>query len=124
MRVMYLCFLGMVSLLPTLAALPQPVGTESGRIARVAGSDSSVMAFKGIPDAAPPVGNLRRRAPRPPALWQGVRRPDQFGASCIQTIVKERKPWTYEFMTHTPISEDCLYLNVWTAAQFAGKKRP
>jgi len=53
-----------------------------------------------------------------------VRRADQFGASCIQTIVEERKPWTYEFMAHTPISEDCLYLNVWTAAQSASEKRP
>ncbi len=42
----------------------------------------------------------------------------------MQIIVAERKPWTYEFMTHTPISEDCLFLNVWTGAKAAGEKRP
>ena len=42
----------------------------------------------------------------------------------MQTIADERKPWTYEFMTHTEVSEDCLYLNVWTAATSASEKRP
>jgi len=56
--------------------------------------------------------------------WQGVRKADQFGNSCMQTIADERKPWTHEFMTHTEISEDCLYLNVWTGAKAAGEKRP
>lgn len=41
---------------------------------------------------------------------------DTFSPSCIQSIVTERKPWTYEFMTHGEISEDCLYRNVWTPA--------
>lgn len=49
---------------------------------------------------------------------------DKFGASCIQSIVEERKPWTHEFMTHGAISEDCLYLNVWAAAKSASEKRP
>ena len=123
MRFTSLCFLGMVSLFQALAALPQPVRSDSGLVEGVLGKDS-VVAFKGVPFAAPPVGNLRWRAPRPPAPWRDVRRADQFGASCIQTIVEERKPWTYEFMAHTPISEDCLYLNVWTAAQSASEKRP
>ena len=82
------------------------------------------MAFKGIPFAAPPVGDLRWRAPKPVVPWQGVRRANQFSASCIQNIVKERKPWTHEFMTHGEISEDCLYLNVWTAAKSSSEKRP
>ena len=42
----------------------------------------------------------------------------------MQTIVTEKKPWTYEFMAHNDVSEDCLYLNVWTAAKNAGEKRP
>ena len=80
--------------------------------------------FKGLPFAAPPVGDLRWRAPKPVAAWQGVKKADKFGSSCMQTVVDERKPWTYEFMTHTEVSEDCLYLNVWTAATSASEKRP
>ncbi len=56
--------------------------------------------------------------------WQGTRQADKFSASCIQNVVAERKPWTYEFMTHGDISEDCLYLNVWTAAKSAAERRP
>ena len=67
---------------------------------------------------------MRWRAPKPVLSWQGVRRADKFSASCIQNIVEERKPWTFEFMTHGDISEDCLYLNVWTAAKSEAEKRP
>ena len=105
-------------------AIAGPLAVTGGKIAGVAGRDPSVMVFKGIPFAAPPVGNLRWRAPRAVAAWQGVRNADQFGNSCIQTVVRERKPWTYEFMTHNSISEDCLYLNVWTAAGGPQERRP
>src|SRR5579883_430957 len=124
MRCLSLCFARVLSTFPAFAALQEPVRTETGPLRGMTGSDPAVVAFRGIPFAAPPVGDLRWRAPKPAARWSGVRRADRFGASCIQAIVEERKPWTYEFMTHTPISEDCLYLNVWTAAQSAGEKRP
>lgn len=107
-----------------LGAIQQPVKTKGGLVSGVAGKKPGITAFKGIPFAAPPVGKLRWAAPQPAAPWTGVRKADQFGASCIQTIAQERKPWTYEFMTHTEISEDCLYLNVWTPAKSAGEKRP
>jgi para-nitrobenzyl esterase len=106
------------------ASLSTPVKTESGLVAGVPSLDGSVRSYKGVPFAAPPVGNLRWRAPRPAAAWQGIRQANQFLASCIQNIVEERKPWTYEFMTHTPISEDCLYLNVWTGAKNPNERRP
>lgn len=106
------------------AALNQPLKVEGGLISGVPLKDPSITAFKGIPFAAPPVGSLRWRAPKPVVPWQGVRRADRFSASCIQNVVGERKPWTYEFMTHGDISEDCLYLNVWTAAKSAAEKRP
>ena len=109
---------------PLTAAIKGPVKTKSGRVSGLHGSDPSVMAFKGIPFAAPPVGELRWRAPQPPQPWQGVRVADKFGASCIQSIVQERKPWTYEFMTHGEISEDCLSLNIWTAAKLPSERRP
>ena len=116
--------LATMTALPLVAAVTRPVTVTGGQIAGVSGTDPSVMVFKGIPFAAPPVGNLRWRDPRPVAAWQGVRNADQFGNSCIQTVVRERKPWTYEFMTHNSISEDCLYLNVWTAARAPQERRP
>jgi len=108
---------------PLGAAISKPVKVTGGTVAGVPGKDASVTVFKGLPYAAPPVGDLRWHAPKPLAPWQGVKKADQFGNSCIQNIVKERKPWTYEFMAHNDISEDCLYLNVWTGAKAAGEKR-
>jgi para-nitrobenzyl esterase len=108
----------------SFAALQQPVKVKSGLVAGVSAGDSSITVFRGIPFAAPPVGELRWRAPRPPAAWTGVRTADRFSASCIQNVVTERKPWTFEFMTHGDISEDCLYLNIWTPAGTAREKHP
>ena len=105
-------------------AIQQPLRVEGGLVSGAPGRDPSITAFKGIPFAAPPVGDLRWRGPKQVVPWQGVRRADQFSASCIQNVVAERKPWTYEFMTHGDISEDCLYLNVWTAAKSSSEKRP
>jgi para-nitrobenzyl esterase len=119
----------LISLFPiacalVFAAIPQPIQVTGGRISGAPGRDASITAFKGIPFAAPPVGELRWRAPQPVIPWPGVKAADRFGASCMQTIVTEKKPWTYEFMAHNDVSEDCLYLNVWTAAKSAGEKRP
>jgi para-nitrobenzyl esterase len=112
------------ALLPLSAAILKPVKVDGGEVQGVAGKDSSIAAFKGIPFAAPPVGSLRWRAPQPVIPWHGVRKAGEFGASCMQNIVDEHKPWTYEFMTHTAVSEDCLFLNVWTGAKAAGDKLP
>jgi carboxylesterase type B len=54
----------------------------------------------------------------------GVRKSDTFSPSCVQTIVTEKKPWTYEFMAHGDVSEDCLYLNIWTPAASPSARRP
>jgi para-nitrobenzyl esterase len=107
-----------------LGAIQQPVKTKEGLVSGVAGKKKGITTFKGIPFAAPPVGNLRWAAPKPAASWTGVLKAEKFGASCIQNIAQERKPWTYEFMTHGEISEDCLSLNVWTPAASASEKRP
>lgn len=105
------------------AAISQPVQVEGGAVTGIPGRDPSVTAFKGIPFAAPPVSNLRWREPQPVISWNGVRQSGEFGSSCIQTIHDELKPWTHEFMTHNQISEDCLYLNVWTPAKSAAENR-
>jgi len=95
-----------------------------GQLAGIASPDGVVVAFKGVPFAAPPIGDLRWRAPRPPASWSGVRKADAYAANCMQNIVDARKPWTYEFMAHGATSEDCLYLNVWTPAKNAAERHP
>ena len=117
-------------LLLTIATLSAAANTQNtvtirnGKLSGAPAKDPSIIAFKGIPYAAPPVGELRWRPPQPPASWTNVRDASAFAASCPQDIVTERKPWTAEFMTHNETNEDCLYLNVWTQARFTGKKRP
>jgi len=110
--------------LSAIAAISQPVAVTGGKVSGVPARDASITAFKGIPFAAPPVGDRRWRAPQPVVPWPGVKAADKLSPSCIQTIVTEKKPWTYEFMAHNDVSEDCLYLNVWTAAKSIGEKRP
>lgn len=95
------------------AARPQ-VATRYGVVAGKTDAATHVSSFKGIPFASPPVGNLRWRAPQPPMAWKGVRDGSQFGASCMQRIHGDVLPWTKEFLVQGRVSEDCLYLNVWT----------
>jgi len=105
-------------------AAPQPVHTESGLISGVPVAGGTITAYKGVPFATAPVGALRWKAPQAPAKWAGVRAADHFGANCIQTIVEEKKPWTHEFMAHGEVSEDCLFLNIWTPSQVSSRARP
>jgi len=102
------------------------VKVESGLLSGVTGKDPSVKIFKGIPYAAPPVGDLRWKAPQPPAKWDGVRRADAFGNWSIQTEFDPNFFFTQEFnyTTHEPFSEDSLYLNVYTTAKSADEKQP
>ncbi|MBZ5659671.1 MAG: carboxylesterase family protein [Acidobacteriia bacterium] len=99
------------------------VRTEGGPISGVTDSQG-VTSYKGIPFAAPPLGNLRWRAPQPAARWSGVRKADHFGKACFQIQDYSRLPWSEPFMEQGPVSEDCLYLNVWTAAKSPSERRP
>lgn len=105
------------------ATKDKPVRVETGLLLGVTDANG-VTAYKGVPFGAPPVGDLRWKPPQPPAKWDGVRVADKFGASCMQNETGSRLPWTEEFMTQGPISEDCLFLNVWTGAKSANDKRP
>src|SRR4026209_1848930 len=83
-----------------------------------------VVSFKGIPFAAPPVGELRWRPPQPAAKWTGVRRATEFGADCMQG--RFGPPPTAATGAPTPRmpSEDCLYLNVWRPEDPAARNLP
>ena len=82
-----------------------------------------IASFKGIPFAAPPVGDLRWRPPQPVKPWTGVRKADEFAPAPIQdpAAVAELAKLG---LPPIKFSEDCLYLNVWTGAKKAGEKRP
>lgn len=118
-----LCCLGLLVSTRLLDARLDVVRIDTGSLSGVAGA-GGVTAYLGIPFAAPPVGDLRWRAPQPPAKWEGVRKAEKFGTSCMQNQAGSRLPWTEEFMTQGPIGEDCLFLNVWTAAKNANARLP
>jgi para-nitrobenzyl esterase len=97
---------------------------DSGAIrGLVVGDKKDVHAYKGIPYAAPPVGELRWKAPMPAKAWEGVRDCFEFGAACPQKI-----PALFgnipEMAIRAPFSEDCLFLNVWTPVERKSEKLP
>ena len=65
-------------------AITDPVRVETGLLSGAPGRDAEVRVYKGVPFAAPPVGNLRWRAPQPAGKWDGIRKAEQFGSSCTQ----------------------------------------
>ncbi|RYG85444.1 carboxylesterase family protein, partial [bacterium] len=92
--------------------------TATGEVVGVRAA--GVEAFKGLPFAAPPVGDLRWRPPQPAARWSGIRDASRYGADCMQ----EPFPGDAAPLGETP-AEDCLYLNVWRpAGARAGAKLP
>jgi para-nitrobenzyl esterase len=92
-------------------AEPVIVKTEQGKVAGKTVHDGKVKAFLGLPYAAPPVGDLRWKAPEPPAKWKGTRDATKFGAHCAQLHVYD----DMVFQDSGP-SEDCLSLNVYVPA--------
>jgi para-nitrobenzyl esterase len=101
------------------------VKVNSGIISGKTSDDQAVKIFMGVPFAAPPVGDLRWKAPQPVAAWEGVRACVTPPASAIQSPPKPFMCWSKEFMApESPLSEDCLYLNVWTTAKTAQDKLP
>jgi len=107
------CILFLVTLAPLTAGIQEPLRVEGGMISGVASEAPGIRAFKGIPYAEPPVGELRWRASRPSNGWDGVRAAAEFGADCQQGSARGRA-----------MSEDCLFLNVWTPAESAEDNLP
>jgi para-nitrobenzyl esterase len=93
------------------------VQIDSGRISGI--TDSGVSSYKGIPYAAPPVGNLRWRPPQPVPAWSGTRAADKVGPLCKQKINTADNG-----VGPPPDSEDCLNLDVYTPAKARKAKLP
>jgi para-nitrobenzyl esterase len=106
----------LAAVLPLVAA--DPVRVETGLLTGAPGTNAEVQVYKGVPFAAPPVGDLRWKGPKPAAKWDGVRTADKFGNACMQRGAGTPKG------NDRPMSEDCLYLNVYTAAAKPDEKRP
>jgi para-nitrobenzyl esterase len=100
---------------PVVAQIKIDTGLVEGLPVDAAG----VRAFKGLPFAAPPIGELRWKAPQPVAPWTGVRKAVEFGPRAMQGPIYS----DMVFRDAGP-SEDCLYLNVWTPAKTADGKLP
>ena len=79
-------------------------------------AENGLSIFKGIPFAAPPMGDLRWKSPAPVTPWSGVRKADAFANACMQPPNSQGNT--------SPVSEDCLYLNVWTPAKSTTAKLP
>ena len=103
--------------------------TENGWVRGIPAADPRITAFKGIPFAAPPVGELRWKGPRPAANWEGIRDCYTFGPIAMQKMPGADAPdniytreWNVDY--ELPTSEDCLQLNIWTPAKSADEKLP
>ncbi|MDE3198930.1 MAG: carboxylesterase family protein [Acidobacteriota bacterium] len=108
--------------LPLLAGIQEPIKTEGGLITGTPGWGWGVREYLGIPFAAPPVGELRWKAPQPVVPWQGVRAADRFSPACMQRQYSANSSsWNRGLIV---TGEDCLYLNVWTPAASASEKLP
>jgi para-nitrobenzyl esterase len=103
-----------------LSALPisAQVRTANGLVRGVS-LPSGIQIFRGIPFAAPPVRELRWKAPQPAASWEGVRAADRFGPQCMQARI-----YSDMVFRNDGTSEDCLYLNVWTPSPASTARLP
>lgn len=99
--------------------LPAQTPTTTGTVQGTTSHDKKIHIFKGVPYAAPPVGNLRWKEPQPATAWQGVKTTTEFGPRCMQGRIYD----DMVFRDKGP-SEDCLSLNIWTPAPKPSAKLP
>jgi para-nitrobenzyl esterase len=100
-------------------SFPVQITTANGIIEGEFGTKTNIQSFKGIPFAQPPVGDLRWKAPEPISNWTGVKQTKKFGPRAMQSNIFGDMNFRSD-----GISEDCLYLNVWSPAKSANEKLP
>ncbi len=100
-------------------SFPVQITTAHGIIEGEFDTKTNIQSFKGIPFAQPPVGNLRWKAPQPVPNWTGVKQTKKFGPRAMQSNIFGDMGFRSD-----GISEDCLYLNVWSPAKSANEKLP
>jgi para-nitrobenzyl esterase len=105
---------------PAAAQIDQPVAVDGGRVLGVATGE--ITEFKGVPFARAPIDDLRWKPPQPVQNWQGTLRADSFAPDCPQLGGGAMAAGGSALPSGE--SEDCLYLNVWTAAETGDEKRP
>ena len=110
----------------TATGVPPVLNIDGGQISGKVGESDGVSVYMGIPYAAPPVGELRWKKPQPVIPWEGVRECIEPGAASLQGGQAEGSFYWKEFYSHADpkLSEDCLYLNVWTPAAGTDAKLP
>lgn len=109
--------------IPSAAARDATVVIESGELRGEV--VDGVVRFLGVPYAAPPIGDLRWTAPHPVRAWTGRRDAIVQAPGCFQPVTPDGfGPWTKEYVTPPPVSEDCLYANVWMPERAAAKPLP
>lgn len=127
MRIRNICRRGAVTAATSLTSLllwgaifaqspkvPAPVKVEVGLLRGVV--EDGLTIYRGIPYAAPPVGDLRWRPPQPAPKWKGVRTASEYGRACMQSNPA---------ISNLPApSEDCLFLNVWTLSKRPNERLP
>ena len=96
------------------------VQTDAGLVSGF--QQDGLRVFHGIPFAAPPTGELRWRPPAPVTPWDGVKETTEYSATCPQRVSSDKNPSSGSQTLN--MSEDCLYLNVWTPAKTDGEKLP
>jgi para-nitrobenzyl esterase len=120
---LFLCGILSLAFVPRSGATIQdPVRVEQGQLSGAAGRNPGVKIYRGIPYAAPPVGHLRWKPPKPAAKWKGVRQATEFSNGCVQLRPARHSPMAVNETLSQ--SEDCLYLNIWTPANSADDKLP
>ena len=117
-RIVGCVFLSMFVAL-TAASQGDQVRVSEGVLQGAANADGTVRMFKGVPLAAPPVGNLRWRPPQPARTWAGIRQADKFGPPCLQTRVFDDI-----FFRDAQPNEDCLNLDIWVPTKTESRKMP
>ncbi len=108
------------AMLPSATLAAELIDISGGTISGTTTSDSAIRIYKGVPFAAPPVGDLRWRAPQPVEDWDGVLEADTWGTRCMQGDMFGAPLVTRD----AQMGEDCLYLNVWTPAESPDEKLP